>query len=265
MAAQHSWRRSPREWITFATIGLLAGVLSGFFGIGGGTIVVPALVLAAGFGQRLAAGTSLTAILPPAVAGILGYLPSGSVDWVAGGLLAVGAILGAQLGSYLLSRVPAAFLRWFFVAFLAVVAVQLFFTVPNREATLTIDLLLGAILVGVGFITGIIAGLIGVGGGIIIVPVLILFFGASDLVAKGTSLLMMIPTTLSGTVANYRNGNVDIPAAVVIGAFAAATSYLGVLLAIITPAQLASILFGCYVLFLLIRMAWNALKPKTDD
>ena len=65
--------------------------------------------------------------------------------------------------------------------------------------------------------TGTLAGLLGVGGGIIVVPALMLLFGASDLIAKGTSLLMMIPTAISGTVGNVRRHNVDLFAAALIG------------------------------------------------
>ena len=85
-------------------------------------------------------------------------------------------------------------LRWAFVAFLAVVIVSLFVVIPSRDAVLELTWVTGIGLVVLGVITGILAGLLGVGGGIIVVPVLVLIFGASDLVAKGTSLLMMIPT-----------------------------------------------------------------------
>ena len=66
--------------------------------------------------------------------------------------------------------------------------------IPSRGAEFELTWLSGSALVLVGVGTGILSGLIGVGGGVVVVPVLMLAFGTSDLVAKGTSLLMMIPT-----------------------------------------------------------------------
>ncbi|MFP3468058.1 TSUP family transporter, partial [Leifsonia sp. SIMBA_070] len=75
----------------------------------------------------------------------------------------------------------------------------------------------GIALVALGVVTGILSGLIGVGGGVIVVPAMMFLFGSSDLVAKGTSLLMMIPTTISGAIRNARNKNIDLVAAGTVG------------------------------------------------
>ena len=104
--------------------------MSGLFGVGGGTVIVPLLVLILKFDQRLAAGTSLAAIVPTATVGVISYAVHGSVDWIAALILAAGAIVGAQIGSYLLPRVPITALRWGFVAFLGAVIVTLFIVVP---------------------------------------------------------------------------------------------------------------------------------------
>src|SRR4051794_29643170 len=68
-------------------VGLVAGLLSGIFGVGGGILIVPGLVLALGMQQRLAHGTSLAAIIPIAAAGLSGYAVAGEVDWLAALLL----------------------------------------------------------------------------------------------------------------------------------------------------------------------------------
>ena len=139
-----------------------------------------------GFGQRLAAGTSLAAIVPTSLVGVISYAVNGTVDWVAAILLAAGAIGGAQLGSYLLAKLPKKALQWGFIGFLLVVVVSLFLIVPSRTAE--IDLHVGSIigLILLGFLTGVLSGLLGIGGGVVVVPMLILLFGASDLIAKGT-------------------------------------------------------------------------------
>ena len=99
-------------------------------------MIVPLLVLLLGFDQRLAAGTSLAAIVPTATVGVISYALTGSVAWIPALILAVGAVGGAQVGTWLLPRLSQVALRWAFVAFLAVVIVSLFLVIPSRDAVL---------------------------------------------------------------------------------------------------------------------------------
>ncbi len=255
-------RRSPRFLVVCVLTGLLAGALSGLFGVGGGIVIVPLLVFFLGFDQRLAAGTSLAAIVPTAAVGVVSYALHGSVSWLAAALLAVGAIGGAQIGSWLLSRLSQTVLRWFFVAFLGVVIVSLFLVIPSRDAVLTIDGWRAAALVGLGVATGILSGLLGVGGGIVVVPALSLLFGASDLIAKGTSLLMMIPASLSGTIGNMRRRTVDLVAATLVGVAACTTSTLGAWVATLIPPLVGNVLFAVFLLFVAVQMALRALRAR---
>lgn len=254
--------RGPRAYTAFIGIGLLAGLLSGLFGVGGGTVIVPLLVLLLHFDQRLAAGTSLAAIVPTASVGVISYATTGSVAWIPAIILAAGAVVGAQIGTRLLPRISQTALRWGFVGFLVVVIVSLFLVIPSRDAVFELSWLSGLALVGVGVGTGILAGLIGVGGGVIVVPVLMLAFGTSDLVAKGTSLLMMIPTAISGTVGNFRNRNVDLLAALLIGVSACTTTALGAWLATIVDPTLGNMLFAAYLVVIAVQMAIKAIKGR---
>ena len=255
-------RRGPRAYAAFIGIGLLAGLLSGLFGVGGGTVIVPLLVLLLQFDQRLAAGTSLAAIVPTASVGVISYAASGSVAWIPALILAAGAVVGAQIGTRLLPRISQTALRWGFVGFLVVVIVSLFLVIPSRDAAFELTWLTGIALVGVGVGTGILAGLIGVGGGVIVVPVLMLAFGTSDLVAKGTSLLMMIPTAVSGTIGNLRNSNVDLRAALLIGVSACTTTALGAWLATIVNPTVGNILFAAYLVVIAVQMAIKAIRGR---
>lgn len=255
--------RGPRAYATFVGIGLLAGILSGLFGVGGGTVIVPLLVLLLSFDQRLAAGTSLAAIVPTASVGVISYAASGSVAWIPAGILAAGAVLGAQVGTRLLPRIPQTVLRWGFVGFLLVVIVSLFLVIPSREATFDLSWLTGTALALVGIGTGVLAGLIGVGGGVIVVPVLMLAFGTSDLEAKGTSLLMMIPTAISGTIGNLRHRNVDLLAASIVGLAACTTTALGAWLATLVDPRTGSILFAVYLAVIAVQMAIKAVRGRT--
>ncbi len=254
--------RGARYILICLAVGLAAGLLSGLFGVGGGTVIVPLLVLALGFDQRLAAGTSLAAIVPTATVGVVSYALHDSVAWIPALLLAAGAVVGAQIGTWLLPRVPLTALRWGFVGFLAVVVVSLFFVVPERGAELPLTWLSGAGLVVLGVATGTVAGLIGVGGGIIVVPALMFLFGTSDLIAKGTSLLMMIPTAISGTVGNIRRRNVDLVAAALIGVAACTTTALGAWLATIVDPFVGNVLFAAFLAVIAVQMAVRAVRGR---
>ena len=214
-----------------ALVGAAAGLLSGLFGLGGGIIIVPALVAWLAVAQKTATGTSVAAILPTAALGTVVYGLQGDVDWMAAAALAVGVFTGAQFGSALLATIRVAKIQWGFMAFLLAVIVSLWFVVPQRGDVMNIGTGEFHALVALGIATGTLAGVLGVGGGIIVVPVLMFFFGASDLIAKGTSLAMMIPGSISGTIANARRGNVDLLAAGIVGLAACALVPLGALIA----------------------------------
>ncbi len=253
----------PRP-VPLIAIGIAAGLLSGMFGIGGGTLIVPALVLGLGMSQRISAGTSVAAILPTAIVGAITYGIQGNVDWIAAICLAGGIIAGAQLGSFLLARVRLVVLQWGFMAFLAIVIVSLWFVVPQRDAEIAMGVLPVLLLVAAGFGTGILSGLLGVGGGIIVVPILMFFFGASDLIAKGTSLVMMIPGSISGTLGNVRRSNVDLRAAVFIGLAASLTVPLGAFAAAWVDPFWGNVAFSIYLVVLLGQLLLRQLRKRQE-
>ena len=249
--------------IRLALIGLAVGFFSGLFGVGGGIILVPLLIVVLGFEHRRASGTSLAAVLPTAIAGMVSYASHGSVDWIAGAILAAGAVAGSLVGTWLLHHTHQTVLRWIFIVFLLVVAVRLFFLIPDRAAVLEFTPWVIVALLALGVVTGILSGMLGIGGGVFIVPVLMLGFGVGDLIAKGTSLLMIIPTALVGTVSNMRRGNADLRAAAIIGGLSVPASIGGAALAWLVPPLLGSILFALLIIYCAAQLAWNALrKPK---
>ena len=109
-----------------AAIGTLAGVFSGLFGVGGGTIIVPLLIFWFGYGERLATGTSLAAIV---VIGAFGALAQGgfygNVHVATGLLLAIPAVLGVILGTAIQQRIPQRAVSLLFAALLVGVAIEL--------------------------------------------------------------------------------------------------------------------------------------------
>ncbi|WP_347754659.1 sulfite exporter TauE/SafE family protein [Agrococcus sp. ProA11] len=257
---EHAATDHRRPIWALVLIGLISGFLSGMFGIGGGIVIVPLLVMLAKFPRRLAAGTSLGAIVPSALVGVASYAAVGNVDWLVALILVIGSVIGAQIGAHLLHRLPVMAIRWAFIAFLVVVAVSLFFVVPSRDGSIALDVLPIIGLILLGFITGVLSGILGVGGGIVIVPMLILLFGQSDVVAKGTSLAMMIPTAISGTIGNLRRKNVDLLGAAIVGVAASVTTALGAAAAIALDPRTASIIFGAFLLLLIVRLVVEAIK-----
>jgi len=119
---------TPRGVAGLAGLGLLAGILSGLLGVGGGLIIVPGMVLALGARQHVAHATSLAAIVPTAVAGALAFGKASAVDWKIGALLAAGSIPGARGGATLMQRIPAEQLRVVFGVFVIAVAIVLLVT-----------------------------------------------------------------------------------------------------------------------------------------
>ena len=106
-------------------IGLAAGLLSGVFGVGGGIIIVPALVGLAAFPPKQAMATSLAAILFTSTAAALAYAEAGTVDWAAAALIGLPAVAGAVGGAWLHQRLDSQRLVLGFSFFLVVVAVKL--------------------------------------------------------------------------------------------------------------------------------------------
>lgn len=243
-------------------VGIAGGILSGLFGIGGGTIIVPALALWLSMPQKLSAGTSVAAILPTAIVGATTYGLQGHVDWIAGACLAVGIVAGAQLGAALLAKLPVGAIQWGFMGFLAIVIVSLWFVVPQRGDEIEISVLKVIMLIVTGFITGVLSGLLGVGGGVVVVPVLMFFFSSSDLIAKGTSLFMMIPGSISGTIGNFRRQNVDLRAAAIVGLGACVFVPVGNLFAVLIDPFWGNVAFSIYLVFILIQMLVRKLRKK---
>lgn len=116
---------ASRSAIPFLGIGLVAGLFSALFGVGGGIIVVPLLIVLARFEPRVATGTSLAAIGITAAFGVVVYGVLGRIHWVDAVLVGVPAIGGVLLGSWLQGKVSSRVLTLAFAAFLVVVAIQL--------------------------------------------------------------------------------------------------------------------------------------------
>ena len=116
----------PASSLTLLLIGLIAGILSGFFGIGGGVVIVPSLIYFLGFSQHKATGTSLAVLLPPiGLMAVLEYYRHGDVDLRAALFVALASLIGAGVGAILANKLSGPVLKLGFGVFVVVMGCYL--------------------------------------------------------------------------------------------------------------------------------------------
>lgn len=188
--------------------GFVAGLAGGLFGVGGGVILVPLLAAWFAATPHQANGTSLATIAATAIAGLAVYAAHGHVDWPTAALIALGSVPAARWGAQLAARSSRLLLLRVFAAFLLIVAARLFWSAPTATPHAWPAPWAVAADVGLGLCTGLLAGYLGVGGGILMVPALMLLFGTPQATAQGTSLAVILVTAPIGALEHARHGNV---------------------------------------------------------
>ncbi|MFA5081813.1 MAG: sulfite exporter TauE/SafE family protein [Hydrogenophilaceae bacterium] len=259
---------------SFLALGLLAGILAGMLGIGGGVVVVPALIwifqhqgMPGEIIPHLAIGTSLAAIVFTSLSAIRAQQKRGAIDWGVVRLLAPATLLGGFISGYLAGFIPAETLKTFFAVFLFLVGTQFLldwkpaahWRLPGRAG-----------LWGTGLGIGSLSALLGIGGGNITVPFLhacnlelkraiaistalgfpIALFGAIGFVVSGWGHAALPPNSL---------GYISLPALAAIAASSILVAPLGVRLAHNLPVRNLKRIFGILVLAISLRMLWNVL------
>jgi hypothetical protein len=256
--------RDTGWYVRVSAAGVAAGFLSGLFGVGGGILIVPTLVLLLHVDQRTAHGTSLAAVLPIAASSLLTYVAHGNVDWAVALWLSVGAVAGASLGTKLLNVLPQRTLTFAFAGLLLLTAIRLFLD-TDAHARSDLTPVRAGLLVAIGLVTGVLAGLLGVGGGIFMVPAMIVLFGVDPKVAKGTSLAVIVPTSIMGTWRNRKNRNADLVMAGVLGAAGIVSAIGGAILADHLSDTLSNALFATLLALVALRMLWNLRRTDATD
>jgi uncharacterized membrane protein YfcA len=185
-------------------LGALAGGLGGMMGVGGGILLVPLLVHFLRQGQHEAQGTSLGFFIVTALVAAIPYVRSESIPWSLVGVLALGAVPGVVTGAAIAKRTPATRLRlWFGLAILASAA-RLLLAPPAGGGAPAWSTPWNVLL---GFGIGTFAGLLGVGGGVFLVPALVLWQGLTQHTAQGVSLALIVPIGLVGYLSYARSGH----------------------------------------------------------
>lgn len=196
-------------FLTYLLLGAGAGLMAGLFGVGGGVILVPVLILtfaAQGFSTavlvHLAVGTSLAIIVPTAISSMQAHHRQGSVDWSWFRLLTPGIILGAIVGAWTASLLSGLALQSIIGVFMLLVSLQLLLSLQPPPAENRPDTWLTT---SVGGVIGWASAIFGIGGGMLVVPFLI-WCRASVRQAVGTAAAIGFPIAVSGTLGNVWAG-----------------------------------------------------------
>ena len=190
-------------------IGLFAGIFGGLVGLGGGVIMIPLMVGISKLTQHQAHGTSLVALVFTGIAGAVAYGLQGSVDIAASVLIAATAMVTARAGARFAHSLPEWKLKRAFGGFLIFVSCLMLIKpyLPHIGGMDT-GWPRTAVLLLTGIFTGFLSGMMGVGGGTIMVPAMVLLAGFSQHTAQGTSLLAMVPAGGVGAYTHWKLGNV---------------------------------------------------------
>jgi uncharacterized membrane protein YfcA len=193
-------------------IGLAAGAFGGLVGLGGGVIMIPLLVRLFKFSQHQAHGTSLMALVFTGLTGAVTYYLNGSVDLTAAVCLAAAAIFTARFGALYAHALPEWQLKRAFGCFLIGVSLLLLSKPYMSHLAFLAQPASGwhkvAILLASGAAAGFISGMMGVGGGAVMTPAMVLLVGFNQYTAQGSALLAMVPAGSVGAYTHWRLGNV---------------------------------------------------------
>lgn len=196
-----------------AAAGAGGGLLSGLLGGGGGALMVPLMTGPLGMRQHVAHGTSLVVITATAAVAAVLYGAAGHFDLLLFGGLAAGALTGAYAGAKAALRVPALRLRQLFGLFLLAVSLRLLLFDPGSGMVHPGQVLEVCIGLAIGLAGGLASGALGVGGGAIFVPAMVVVLGVGQHEAQGISLVVIVLASAMGAMTHYRQGTVDATAA----------------------------------------------------
>ena len=232
-------------------------------GVGGAVILIPLMVAWLSVSKHQAQGNSSWVIVFTAAGAVARYAVSTPIDFGIAGVVAGTGVIFGVLGANLAGRLDPRVLRRLFALLLIAAATRMLISVgePYGGAALGHSLMVAAAL---GAASGLIAGLLGVGGGIVLVPGSVILLGLPQIEAQALSLLVMVPTTLAAALTSWRLGNMDWRVTAPIAGVAIAASVAGSTLALALPGQALQLLFAILLLIFAQQMlgvqAWAVRK-----
>ena len=252
--------------IGYLILGIVAGILSGLFGIGGGIVMVPSLIVIFGMDILDANATSLAAmLLPVGILGVWAYYKAGLINIKESLWISLGLFLGSFAGGELAVNISESLLAKLYAGILLYIAVS-YFDIPRyfqkkkepKPAVSPKDekTFWAFILVGVG--AGVFAGLFGKGGGIIIVPMLIGIFHYDAKAAAATSLAaLQLPVGLPSVLIYAHDGHLNILYAALIAVGILAGAFFGSKLGVRLPSAIFKKVYAVFLLAVAVFMVYK--------
>ena len=246
--------------LAYLFLGLATGILSGTFGIGGGTLTTPAMRDVLRTSGHVALGTPLPIIVPTALSGALVFRRKGMLKYRIGAVCALAGSVTALLGAATTAYFTGREMMLITSAFIALLAAK--FALAGKEPkprvrTAPTKLLFRATFVGLA--AGALSGFLGVGGGVVLVPAMVLLLNFRVHEAVGTSLMVMAIYAIPGSVAHYLLGHVDIALLVPIALGSVLGAQLGARLAVRTKERKLKLSFSIFLFAVASYMAVSEL------
>ena len=245
------------DLLLYILAGFLGGALGGYLGLGGGILIVPFLTIVLGIPIKSAVPVSVTAIVVNSIASSTEYLKKGMVDFEIAVVLALFMVTGSIVGSNLSSVIPEVYVRTIFSVILVYSAISFLKSSSQKESVELSDkgrkfLVLTALLT---LMAGFLAGLLGIGGGVILVPLIYLFIGLPLTTSRGTSsFLTGFSAAAAMTVYLFQDKiDIEIAPAVILGVVIGGKTggYLGTL----AKPKVVKIIFFIVIIFLAFKLA----------
>lgn len=260
-----------RERAVDISVGGGIGIFSGLLGIGGGVFLVPFLVLKRGISQKRAQATSLVMVATASIGGGLTYAWNDEVAWLPALIITIGGLAGAWLGAHIVQKAQDGWLQLISGIALVVVAIRLMTTAEGAasgdaiSAHLSVPAMspavfIGYVLSGIGM--GFLSALLGVGGGILLIPVLAGVFGYEQQIANGTTLVVMLPVALAGAYRLHRAGLTDWRLGLTFGIGAIFGGMVGAAIALALSGPTVRYIFSVVLILIGIRMSFEALRSR---
>lgn len=205
-------------------LGLVVGALSGFFGIGGGTILVP-LLLWLGFDTKVAIGISVIQMVFSSIYGSYLNNKKGTLDVVMVATIGAGGFIGALFSGLLTTALSPFTLELIFLGFAIFALIRLFMKTKEYSETKKVHRVI-LFIIGLGI--GAISMTIGVGGSLILVPILVGFLHVSLDKATSAGLFFVVFSSLSGFISHALEGHVDYESGIIIGLASLVGVYIGI-------------------------------------
>jgi len=210
--------------IELSLLGIIVGLLSGFFGIGGGTILIP-MLLALGYETKIAIGISVTQMVFSSIYGSYLNNKKGTLDVGMVLFIGLGGFIGALLSGFITSSVSDATLELVFLGFAVFALLRLFFKTHEHRAQKEIH---RVVLLFIGVVLGALSMTIGVGGSIILVPILVGFLHVPLRKAISAGLFFVVFSSVSGLISHSLEEHMDYESGIVIGLASLVGVYIGI-------------------------------------